>query len=194
MRRLKNKVAISIPAMSRFKNGTSRSISISRAHLNLAEVRLETGQNRPATKRRRPRSCTAFLLIMISSVLLPGCQSDEGRVYPIKGKVVFEDGSPAKFGIIEFRSDTPMPITARGKINKDGTFRVRATGKPWGLTKGSHHCVIVQVIGVSRGQPKIAHNHGLEVADKYRDYKTSDLMVEVTPDGENEFTLQVESK
>ena len=125
---------------------------------------------------------------------ITGCQSDQERVYPISGKVVFEDGSPAQFGLIEFRSDSTPPFSARGKIDDDGTFRVRASGSTSGLTAGTHRAIIIQVVGNPRGQPRIAHHHGLEVADKYRTYKTSDLQIEVLPDGDNDFELLVESK
>jgi len=132
-----------------------------------------------------------FCLVILS---LTGCQSDGEPVYSIKGRVVFDDGSPARFGIIEFRSDAAEPVTARGKINKDGTFRVRASDRAYGLTEGTHQAIIIQVIGNPRGRPKIAHSHGLEVADKYRDYGTSGLEVQISRDSDNEFELVVESK
>lgn len=137
---------------------------------------------------------TQLLLLAMVVLSFSGCQSSEDRVYPVGGKVVFADGSPAQFGIIEFRSDAPTPVTARGKIKKDGSFRVRATGRSWGLTKGTHKCIVLQVIGNPRGQPRLIHSHGLDVADKYRDYKTSDLEVVVTPKGDNQFEILVDSK
>ena len=117
-----------------------------------------------------------------------GCQQQAEQRYPITGKVLFEDGSNAQFGIIEFRSNSPEPVVVRSKIKKDGTFKVRTI-------KGKHTVIILQVIGIPRGRPrKIVHKHGLEVADKYRDYQTSDLKIEVKPDGANQFELQVDSK
>lgn len=133
----------------------------------------------------------AFCLAVLS---LTGCQSDGEPIYSFSGRVVFEDGSPAQFGIIEFRSDAAEPVTARGKINKDGTFRVRASERNFGLTEGTHRAIIIQVVGNPRGRPKIAHSHGLEVADKYRKYETSDLQVQISRDSENEFEFVVESK
>ena len=137
----------------------------------------------------------AFLLTAVCLLTAStGCQSEVDRVYPVSGKITFSDGSPAQFGIIEFRSQSPDPVIARGKIEKDGSFRVRASGRQWGLTQGKHTGVIIQIVGNPRGQPKLVHKHGLEVADKYRDYKSSDLNIEVAPDGDNHFELIVDSK
>ena len=146
----------------------------------------------PVLKTSTPIFLSAALAMLM--LLLIGCQSDQERIYPISGRVVFEDGSPAQFGLIEFRSDTTPPVTARGKINKDGTFRVKASGRSAGLTAGTHRAIIIQIVGNPRGQPKIAHKHGLEVADRYRTYESSDLDVEVLPDGDNDFEILVESK
>lgn len=137
---------------------------------------------------------TISILAILPLLLSTGCDSNPFRVYRVNGKVIFEDDSPAQFGIIEFRSDTDPPITARGKINQDGTFRVRASGSSWGLTEGKHRAIIIQVVGNPRGQPKIAHHHGLEVADKYRTYDTSDIEIEIKPNNENDFNIVVESK
>ena len=137
----------------------------------------------------------AFLLIAVCLLTAStGCQSEVDRVYPVSGKIIFSDGSPAQFGIIEFRSQSTDPIVARGKIEKDGSFRVRASGRQWGLTKGKHTGVIIQIVGNPRGRPQLAHQHGHEVDEKYRDYRTSDLRIEVTPDGDNHFELVVDSK
>jgi len=146
----------------------------------------------PSTIVTSPLCRAAFVHFVF--LVISGCQNEQDRIYPIAGRVVFADGSPARFGIIEFRSESPEPIIARGEIQKDGTFNVRAAGKSWGLTRGTHQAIILQVIGNPRGQPRLVHNHGLEVADKYRSYQTSDLRIEVTPESENEFELVVDSK
>lgn len=118
---------------------------------------------------------------------ITGCQQNGEQRYGVEGKVLFEDGSNARFGIIEFRSNSPEPVVVRSKIKKDGTFKIRTV-------KGSHTVIILQVIGNPRGRPKVVHKHGLEVADKYRNYTTSDLRIDVNPDGKNQFELRVDSK
>ena len=112
----------------------------------------------------------AGLLLLAAAVSAPGCQFETDPVYPISGKVSFADGSPARFGIIEFRRDSDAPIVARGSIKKDGTFQVRASGSRNGLTAGIHDAIIVQVVGNLRGGPPVHHHHGKVVADRYRDY------------------------
>ena len=135
-------------------------------------------------------------ILAVSTLMLSftGCQSDHERIYRVSGRVVFEDCSPAQFGVIEFRSESEIPFIARGKINKDGTFRVKASGKSSGLTEGIYRAIIIQVVGNPRGQPKIAHHHGLEVANKYRTYDTSDIRIEVEPNKKNDFEIRVDSK
>ncbi len=124
--------------------------------------------------------------------LVIGCQEEANRVYPAAGKVVFSDGSPAKFGIIEFRSLSAEPIVARGKIEPSGSFQVKTSGQP-GLVAGTHQVIILQVIGDPASRRKIIHRHGREVARKYRSYETSDLTVEVSAEGDNDFTLEVDA-
>jgi len=98
------------------------------------------------------------------------------------------------FGSIEFRSNSESPVIARGKIKKDGSFSARTIEFGDGMVEGTHNVMIVQVVGTSRQGGSIVHNHGLEVAKKYSSYRTTDLEVVVEPDGENQFTLLVDSK
>lgn len=127
----------------------------------------------------------AFVLIFI------GCGDGFDTTYPISGKIVFSDGSPARFGLIEFRSESDDPVIARGKINKDGTFSAKTSGKS-GLVVGSHQLIILQV--VPRNAQNVVHDHGHEVTAKYRSYDTSGLRIEVKENGKNHFPLTVEAK
>ena len=139
------------------------------------------------TRRSRGFASTALCLALVI-----GCQEEANRVYPAAGKVVFSDGSPAKFGIIEFRSLSAEPIVARGKIEPSGSFQVKTSGKP-GLVAGMHQVVILQVIGDPSSRRGTIHRHGREVAKEYRSYDTSDLTVEVSADGDNYFNLEVDA-
>ena len=134
-----------------------------------------------------------FLLFISAGVCVAGCGKTGPALYPVSGKVEFSDGSPAMFGSIEFRSDSESPVIARGKIQKDGSFSARSVEFGDGMVEGVHNVRIEQVIGSFR-QGSVVHHHGLEVAKKYRSYRTTDLEVEVTPKGENRFTLLVDSK
>lgn len=140
-----------------------------------------------------PNSVLTTVALTIAAIFITGCDS-QPQCYPISGTVKFADDSTAQFGNIEFRSTTEPPTIARGKINKNGTFTARSSGGRIGLLAGKHKVIIVQIIGNSRGGGTVVHHHGLEVATKYNDYRTSDLEIEVTPDGKNEFELIVDSK
>ena len=132
-----------------------------------------------------------ILICLVIILAFSGC--DNGPTYyPVSGTVVFkQDGSKAQFGSIEFRSETEPPVIARGKIAKDGTFSVAASGKN-GTIGGKHTVVILQVVGTPRTEI-ITHDHGLEVAKKYNDHRTTDLELTVTEDSATGIVLEVDS-
>ena len=133
-------------------------------------------------------------ILATGCLLSAGCRDSGPRTFPVSGKVVFADGSYAQFGDIEFRAESGEHVTARGKINNDGTFRLKSLGNRSGTVAGWHQVVIVQNTGNARGGlPAIHHHHGLDVAAKYRSYDTSDLRFEVKPSGTNVFEILVES-
>lgn len=130
------------------------------------------------------------MVALVSSFLVVGCDSGP-KYYPVSGTVVFkQDGSTAQFGSIEFRSESEPPVVARGEITKAGTFSLASSGKI-GTIGGSHTVVIIQVIGNPRGN--VRHNHGLEVAKKYSDHRTTDLKVNVTKENASTLVLEVDS-
>ena len=133
-------------------------------------------------------------ILALALTVLAGCGETGEVYYPVSGKVVFEDGSPARFGSIESRSELGAHVIARGRIASDGVFRLKSMGGKGGLVAGSHQLVIVQVIGSPRGGGSIIHNHGHETADKYRSYDSSDLKIDVRPGEDNFFELTVEAK
>lgn len=78
---------------------------------------------------------------------------------------------------MEFRSESEPVVIARSKIAKDGSFRLTSSGRDG--TVGGWHTVVVLMPVQSLGGGK-THNHGLDVATKYRDHRSTDLRVEVT--------------
>ena len=132
---------------------------------------------------------TSFAIALIT---VAGCGSG-GKYYPVYGTVEFNGyDSAAEFGSVEFRSKTDPPVIARGKIEKDGRFRVDASGKT-GTIEGLHTVVIIQVVSDSR-TGKVSHNHGLEVHKKYGDHRTTDLVVKVDKDNGADMKLIVDEK
>lgn len=117
-------------------------------------------------------------MLLIFCFFVIGC-GDGGRPhYAVKGIVKFKkDESVATFGLIEFRSESEPIVTARGSIQKDGTFSL-TTGDRRGAVVGWHTVVIIQPVKNLHG--KVTHTHGLNAAKKYLDHRTTDLRFEVT--------------
>jgi len=138
-------------------------------------------------------SCCFLLIFLV--VTFVGCGDQGPKFFPVEGKVIFsKDSSAARFGSIEFRSDSQPPVIARGKIQSDGSFRLASNGRK-GTVAGTHSVVIIQVTGSHRGiREKIVHDHGHDAAPKYSDHRTSDLKVEVRPDSFKDLVLEIDSK
>ena len=133
--------------------------------------------------------CAGFVLACL--VCCAGCNRGERAVYPVSGRVEFSDGENAKFGDIEFRSESEPPYNARGKIARDGTFQLQSKGTRNGTVAGWHQVIIVQTVG-NPLYGEIQHDHGRLLDRKYASYQTTDLRVEVTSSGENQLVLTVE--
>lgn len=124
-------------------------------------------------------------------LILNGCSDDGPKLFKATGKISFADGSTARFGVMESRSEGLPRSIGRAIINKDGTFSFKTAGNN-GLAAGSHYLLIQQ--DISRSSRGVVHNHGLEVDNKYRAYETTDLKIKVDPKGGNHFELTVDSK
>jgi len=129
------------------------------------------------------RAACRFLpltLVCLAIALLPclaGCHSDQLPTYPVEGTIRFEDGSFPKFGDIEFYSATHR-INARGKINRDGSFKVGTYEPNDGAVEGNHKIIVIQISGTyltAKYNDEIKHDHGALVNTSYFDYRTSDL-------------------
>ena len=124
---------------------------------------------------------------------ITGCGDQGPKYYPVEGKVIFkQDQSPARFGSVEFRSQSDPPVIARGKIQPDGTFKLKSGGKQ-GTVQGTHSVVIIQIVGDPRIPGRVVHDHGLDVATKYSDYQTSDLSIDVQPEM-SKLVLEVDAR
>ncbi len=129
-----------------------------------------------------------LLIFLIPCGLQLGC-SGKIKTYPVTGKVTFEDGSPVKFGQIEFQS-SQHPITARGKIQRDGTFMLGTYAETDGAVAGEHSVVIVQFV-VNHMNVQVEHDHGHLVDRKYASYDSTDLTAEVDAASANQIDLKV---
>jgi len=128
--------------------------------------------------------CAILLLVNI------GCNSGRLKTYPVRGEVVFADGSPVKVGTIETKSVTHS-VQSRGNIATDGTFELTTYTNGDGAVAGDHRCVIVQFIPteeIPNYRPSIM---GV-VHRKHSSYSTSELGFTVSSKGDNKLRLVVQ--
>lgn len=83
----------------------------------------------------------ACLGLLLSLVLGTGCS---GNVH-VHGKVAFDDGSPLTLGTVVFDDGQ---ISARGKLDENGSFRIGSKKADDGLPPGNYK---VYIIGALKG-------------------------------------------
>ncbi len=76
-------------------------------------------------------------------LFLAGCGDSRPSTYPVAGTVEFGDGTPVRFGIVEFIPEESGP-SARGKIDQQGRFRLGTFTQDDGAIAGRHGIIIVQ--------------------------------------------------
>jgi hypothetical protein len=114
----------------------------------------------------------------------------KSETVPVTGIVVYPDGRPVGYGMIEFSPEDGRP-SARSKIGTDGRFTL-ITGEKPGAVPGRHKIVVVQMGAANPAQ--VGHKHkGLTVDRVYSRYETSGLARDVQPDQPNEFTIEVDA-
>ena len=65
------------------------------------------------------------------------------RMYPVKGTVTLEDGSPLTRGLVIFeRVDGGPPVTARGDIQPDGRYELSTENPGDGVPAGRYRVAI----------------------------------------------------
>jgi predicted small lipoprotein YifL len=90
------------------------------------------------------RSVIAYLLIAVVLLALAGCGGP--RLYPVHGKVTWENGSEARelAGGLVICESADGKLGARGDIEKDGSFRL-STNKPGdGILPGKYRVAVVE--------------------------------------------------
>lgn len=132
-----------------------------------------------AAVRRR-----ALMLLALSLFAAGGC----GRgLYPVRGQVVYEDGSPMAEGfVICEMPEGEMPVMARGEIQPDGTFRLGTFEPGDGARPGKYNVLVTP-----RGRTQAEEQTLPPVLDpRFQNYSTSGLELEVK-EGLNEVTFKV---
>jgi hypothetical protein len=115
-----------------------------------------------------------------------GCGS---KLYPVRGKVTFADGSPVSEGMVVFESmDMEPALAARGQIRADGTFELTTHHAGDGAPAGKYRALVA---------PKYDPNavdkprKPASIDGRYTEFKTSGLEFEVTASGPNDFAIRV---
>ena len=129
------------------------------------------------------RAFLSFLLL----IHVFGCGSDRVPVYPVSGRVEFEDGQPVRNGTIELES-VSFGTTANGRIQHDGSFVLGTYAAEDGAAAGKHQVIIVQII-VADGSITHTQDHGQPVPVRFGSYDTSPLSVEVKAEPANHLVI-----
>jgi hypothetical protein len=115
-------------------------------------------------------------------------RGDRVPVYPVKGRVVFPDGTPVRLGTIELES-TVHKTTSTGRINEDGTFVLGTYSTDDGAPEGPHKAIVMQMV-IADGTTEHVKDHGKPVDPRFANPRTSGLSFEVQP-GENDLLVRV---
>ena len=115
-------------------------------------------------------------------------RGDRVPVYPVKGRVVFPDGTPVRLGTIELES-TVHPTTSTGRINEDGTFVLGTYATDDGAPEGPHNAIVMQMV-IDDGTAEHVKDHGKPVDPRFASPRTSGLSFEIQP-GENDLLVRV---
>jgi hypothetical protein len=127
------------------------------------------------------RRCLVCVLLSASALAPAGCggktKEPPPATYPVRGKVVYRDGTPAAGGAVEFRPAQGR-LTSLGDVGPDGTFTLTAVfgnQKLEGAVAGAHAVTYLPAMG----------------ADQNVEPVNLPRPVTVKPDGGNDFTLTV---
>jgi len=131
-----------------------------------------------------------FAWTLIVCAMLFGCNSGRLKTYPVRGKVVFANGTPVKVGTVETKS-VQHNVQATGSIDLDGSFSLSTYQPNDGAVAGEHRCVVVQFIQLEEIPNYRPSTMGV-VNRKHSMYSTSELSFTIQPDGPNEVKLVVQ--
>ncbi len=130
-----------------------------------------------------------FLLLAVPLLLLMawGCSSDQKKTYPVKGKLVWPDGSSAKElsgGMVIFQCNAEQ-ISSKGPIDQTGCFVLGTYTLIDGTVAGKHKVAIVQPVSDDENHSPLQVVHR-----RYESMETTDLEVTVEPK-DNDIVLKV---
>jgi hypothetical protein len=132
------------------------------------------------------RWCAAFVLPLLLSGCRPSYQRDTA---PVRGRVTV-DGQPVTSGyVIVIPSSGRM---AKGIIQADGSFIMGTYSARDGVQLGSHP-VVVHPVPSDESSSRSRPPAGPTIPERYGLAGTSQLQIEVTDDGNDDWNLQLTS-
>jgi hypothetical protein len=135
------------------------------------------------------KRCCSFL---VWTVLLAGCGSG---LYPVEGKVVWKDGTPATevAGSNIIFEAVDQKTSSLGSVQPDGSFRLTTNNANDGAPAGDYKVLIIET-----GLKPLPGGDGSQLApgvvdSKYADPGSSGLRATVKP-GVNQVTLTIDRR
>jgi len=141
----------------------------------------------------RPHTLRLLVLVCFG-IAASGCDSGP-QIVPVQGKVLFRD-KPLEFGSVMFQPvEGGQP--ARGVIQPDGTFSLTTNSPGDGATVGPNLVRITSFTAQRPGAEGAATERELDMGQsliplKYNSFQTSELEVEVLPDDNEPFVIELE--
>jgi hypothetical protein len=135
----------------------------------------------PSTAAKR---WSAWVLVIPT---LAGCFSGQKPTYPVQGKLVWEDGNPAKElsgGMVIFQCDAEE-MSAKAPIDQEGGFILGTYTQSDGAVAGKHK------VSIAQPAAETGEYRPLEIVDrKYESMETTELEVPIEPK-RNDIVLKV---
>jgi hypothetical protein len=136
----------------------------------------------PVVKNRCPWAALTALALAAAV----GCGGK--KMCPVEGRVIYKDGAPCTWGLVIFEPlgepDLELKVSARGHIQKDGSFRMSTYSEYDGVPEGRYRVLITPLIGVPGAS-------GTPIHVKYRRPETSPLEYTVVP-GKNQVIFEMD--
>ncbi|MDR1268026.1 MAG: carboxypeptidase-like regulatory domain-containing protein [Planctomycetaceae bacterium] len=124
----------------------------------------------------------SFTVLLFVLLLFSGCGN---RFIQFGGKVTDSDGQPYTKGSVIFTNEK---VSARGKLQSDGTYKLESLKKGDGLAPGKYQ------VSLSGHHETIGSIAVSDIDDKYESASTSGLSCEVTKGGRFDFTVELKKK
>jgi hypothetical protein len=116
---------------------------------------------------------SAWSLVIL---IMGGCSSGQKPTYPVQGKLVWEDGSPAKElsgGMVIFQCDAEE-MSAKAPIDQVGDFILGTYTRSDGAVAGKHK------VSIAQPAAETGEYRPLEIVDRrYESMETTDLEVTI---------------